>query len=115
MQSPHRIDLRTIRIGRTQLGMCSTSSCTTLMDDVVALDELNSDHVPILLTVKCSMSTRLRPDACHVRWDVFRQHLKLIELPSDSFQSTDALEFGIETFSNTLRSTKIAGQVCKAT
>ena len=84
-----------------------------LVDDVVALDELNSDHAPVLLTAKCSMSTRLRPDACHVRWDVFRQHLKSIELPSDSFQSTDALEVGIETFSNTLRSAKIAGQVCR--
>jgi len=81
------------------------------VEDVVALDELNSDHVPVLLTTKCSMSAQVRPDTCHVRWDVFRQHLKPIELPSDPFESTDALELGIETFSNTLRSAKIAGQV----
>ena len=29
MQSPHRIDIRTIRIGRTQFRMCSIFSCTT--------------------------------------------------------------------------------------
>ena len=81
------------------------------VEDVVTLDELNSDHVPVLLTVKCSMSAQVRPDTCHVRWNVFRQHLKSIQLPSHPFLSTDALEIGIETFSNTLRSANIAGQV----
>jgi hypothetical protein len=57
------------------------------------------------------MSTQDRPEACHVRWDVFWQHLKSIELPSDPFLSTDALGLGIETFSNILRSAKIEGQV----
>ena len=66
-----------------------------LVDDVVALDELNSDHVPLLPRAKCSMSTRLRSATYHVRWDVFRQHLKSIELPSDPFLSTGALELGI--------------------
>ena len=82
-----------------------------LVDDVVALDELNSDHVPVLFKARCSMTTRLRPNACHVRWDFFRQHLNLIEFPSDPFLSTDALEIGIETFSNTLRSVKCAGHM----
>ena len=61
--------------------------------DVVTLDELNSDHNPVLFTVKCSMQAQL----------------KLNEFPSDSFLSTDDLETGIETFTNTLRSAKIAG------
>ena len=47
---------------------------------------------------------------CSVRWDMFR-HLKSIEFPSDPFMSTDKLETSIETFTNTLRSPKIAGQV----
>jgi len=47
----------------------------------------------------------------NIRRDVFRQQLKLIEFPSDPFLSTDDLETGIETFTNTLRSAKIAGQV----
>ena len=67
------------------------------VEDVVSLDELNCDHVPVLLTVKCSMSAQVRPDTCPVRWDVFRQHLKSIELPSVPFLSADALEIGIET------------------
>ena len=46
-----------------------------------------------------------------VRWDVFDQHLKLIEIPSDPFLYSDALELGIETFSDSLRSAKIAGHV----
>jgi hypothetical protein len=81
------------------------------VEDVVTLDELNSDHVPVLLTVKCSMLAQVRPDTCHVRTDVFRQHLNSIELPSDPFLCTGALESGIKTFSKTLRSAKIAGQV----
>jgi hypothetical protein len=50
---------------------------------------------------------------CHglVRWDVFAQYLKLIEFPSDPFLSTDELEISIDIFNNTLRSSKIAGQV----
>jgi hypothetical protein len=34
-----------------------------LVDNVVALDELNSDHVPVSFTVRYSMTTRLKPDA----------------------------------------------------
>ena len=80
-----------------------------LVDGVVTLDDMNSDHVRVLFAARWSTNT-LRPDACHVRWDVFRQHLKSIELPSDHFLFTDTLEMGIETYSNSHRYTKIAGQ-----
>ena len=43
-----------------------------IVADVVALDEQNSHHVPVFFTARCSMTTRLRPDECHVRWDMFR-------------------------------------------
>jgi hypothetical protein len=33
------------------------------------------------------MSAKVRPDACHVRWDMFRLLLKSIGLPSDPFLS----------------------------
>ena len=32
------------------------------MEDVVTLVELNSNHIPVILTVKCSMSAQVRPD-----------------------------------------------------
>ena len=84
-----------------------------LVDTVVALEELNSDHFPILFTVRCSMTNRLIHGGCVIRWDEIHQRLKLIELPLDTFLSTDAFEIGIDTFTNTLRSAKIPGQVCR--
>ena len=81
------------------------------VDDVVALSELNSHHFPVLLTLKCSMSTRVKPDTCHISSDVYRQQLKLIELPSDYFLSTKSFETGIKIFSDTLKSAEFGGQV----
>ena len=82
------------------------------MADVETLDELNSDHNPVLLTVDSSMTSQmLRGSGHYVRWDEYRRYLGPIELPSDPFLSTDALEIGIEAFTNTLRSAKIAGTV----
>ena len=82
------------------------------MADVETLDELNSDHNPVLLTVDSSMTSQvLRGSGHYVRWDEFRRYPRPIELPSDPFLSTDALEIGIEAFTNTLRSAKIAGTV----
>ena len=44
--------------------------------DVVTLEELNSDHNPVLFTVKCSMQVQLKQiSRLNVRWDVFRQQL----------------------------------------
>ena len=80
--------------------------------DVESLDELNSDHNPVLLTVDSSMTSQMLRNSDHfVKWDEFRRYLGPIELPSDPFLSTEALEFGIEAFTNTLRSAKVAGTV----
>ena len=80
--------------------------------DVETLDELNSNHNSVLLTVDSSMTSQvLRGSSHYVRWDEFRRYLRPIELPSDPFLSTDALEIGIGAFTNTLRSAKIAGTV----
>ena len=85
------------------------------MEDVVNLDELNSDHNPVLLMVISSSPAQMRRSMCHIiRWGVFRQHLKKIEYTLDSFRSTDEYEPGIEAFTNTLRSAMIAGQVHKS-
>ena len=35
------------------------------LDDVVSLDELNSDQIPVMVTVKCSMMTQLSVNSCH--------------------------------------------------
>ena len=48
-----------------------------------------------------------------VRWDEFRRYPRPIDLPFDPFLSTDALETGIATFSNTLKSAKFAGRVSR--
>ena len=70
--------------------------------DVETLDELNSDHNPLLLKVDSSMTSQvLRGSGNYVRWDEFRRYLRPIELPSDPFLSTVALEIGIEAFTNT--------------
>ena len=82
------------------------------MDDV-SLDELKSDYIPVIPTVIFSISIRLRPDACHVRWHEFRLHLKSIKLPSDTFLFTDALQIAIKNFSCILRYTKLAGLLCR--
>ena len=82
------------------------------MDDVVTLDELNSDHNPVLLTVDSSLTSQvLRTMAHHIRWDLYRQHMRPVELPLDPFLSTAALEFGIEAYSNTFKTEKIAESV----
>ena len=58
------------------------------------------------------MTARTLWGSCHfVRWDEFRWYLEPIELPSDPFVSNDALDMGIEAFTNTLGSAKIAGTV----
>ena len=108
-QSQHRIDLLTFRIVRAQLDI-SLHHLELPVDDVVTQNELDSDHFAVLHTVKCSMSIGLRPDASHVRWDLFRQHLNSFKIPSDLFLLIDALEIRIGTFSKTSRSVKIAGQ-----
>ena len=82
------------------------------VDDVVTLDELNSDHNPVLLTVDSSLTSQvLRTMAHHIRWDLYRQHMRPVELPLDPFLSTAALEFGIEAYSNTFKTEKIAESV----
>ena len=71
------------------------------MADVETLDELNSDHNPVLLKVDSSVTSQvLRGSGHYVRWDEFRRYLSPIELPS-----------GIEAFTNSLRSAKIGGTV----
>ena len=66
---------------------------------MVALGELNSYHVPVLLRNTLSMTARLSSDTNHVLSDMFRQHLQSIELPLNSFLLSDTLESRIETFS----------------
>jgi Endonuclease/Exonuclease/phosphatase family. len=79
------------------------------MKDVETLDELNSDHNPVFPTVDSSMTANILQNTSHlVRKDEFRRYLKQIELPLDSFLSTDALEISIEAFSNIRKSAKIA-------
>ena len=61
--------------------------------DVETLDELNSDHNPVLLRADSSMKSQvLRGSGHFVRWEKFRQNVRPIELPSDPFIYTDALE-----------------------
>jgi len=74
------------------------------VSDVVTLDELNSDHNPVLLTVDSALPAQIlnRPSDKEVRWDVYRKYLKPINFPSDEYLSIEALETGIDAFSGTL-------------
>jgi len=83
------------------------------VSDVVTLDELNSDHNPVLLTVDSALPAQIlnRPSDKEVRWDAYREYLKPINFPSDEYHSIDALETGIEAFSNTLVSARRTGEV----
>ena len=63
------------------------------VEDLITLDELNPDHIPVLLAVNSLMRSQILINVCQsVRWDIFRQGLKPIELPLGPFLSTDALE-----------------------
>ena len=76
---------------------------------VETLDELNSDHNPVLLTVDILMTVRMLRGSGHFdRWDEFRRYLQPIELSSDPFLFTDALEIEIKAITNILTSEKIA-------
>ena len=67
--------------------------------DVVTLDELNSDHNPVILPANYMIQTRLRQIVNrNIRWDVFRQYLKSVEFLLENVLSTGTLEIGIEIF-----------------
>ena len=54
--------------------------------DVEILDELNSDHSSILLTIGSSMTCLMFRSTGHfVRWDEFRRYLSPIKIASDFF------------------------------
>ena len=70
----------------------------------INLDELNSDHNPILRLIKVQI---LQNTSHCVRWDELRQYLKLKKFSLDAFTSIDILGTGIEAFSNSFRSAKL--------
>ena len=73
------------------------------VEEVVSLDEPNSDHYNVFIMVNSSMKDQILRNMFHsVRWDEFRQYLKPIKFSSDNFSSTNALEIVIKAFSNTL-------------
>ena len=77
--------------------------------DVETLDELSPDQNLALFTIDSSMTSQMLRSTQHfVRWDEFGRYLRQVELPSDPFLSTDAQGTDNETFTNTLRSAKIA-------
>ena len=84
--------------------------------EIETFDELNSDHNPVLVVIDTSMPSQLQGNTHRkeVRWDVYRSHLKEIDLPQDEFKSIDALENGIEALSNTLVTARKTGEVRKA-
>ena len=80
---------------------------------IETLDELNSDHNPVLVVINTSSPSQILSNTHRkeVRWDVYRDYLKEISFPQGKFESNDALELGIEALSSTLVSARKTGEV----
>ena len=111
-----RIVQRTTRVGSNALpdvlDKCLHHTSLNVSDEVT-LDQLNTDHNTVLLTVNSALTAQIlnRLSDKEVRWDVYWEYLNPIIFPSDEYQSIDELQTGIDAISSIIVSSRMTGEV----
>lgn len=79
-----------------------------IVKEIQTLDELNSDHIPVLLQLDFTLEKEIiRARIRHViRWDYFRKYLSDIHIPRPNITTTGELDFHVECLTETLQSAK---------